>query len=95
MYTLIISPFVLRELQLSFYANKTTSPVHSRPCRERERSIEFYPQCFKNPKTVTNTVESGHDKTNKITCTASELYYQPGHPQSLIRFRRPSILVYQ
>ena len=70
MYALMISSFVRRELQLSFYANETTSPVHGIPCGEGERSIEFYPQCFKNPETVTSTVESEHDITNTMTCTA-------------------------
>ena len=41
MYALMISAFVRRELQLSFYVNETTSPVHDIPCREGERSIEF------------------------------------------------------
>ena len=94
MYALMIGAFVRRELQLSFYANKTTSPVHGIPCREGERSIEFYPQCFKNPETVTSTVESEHDKTYTMTCTARELSYQPLHPQSLVRLCRPSILGY-
>ena len=69
MYALMISAFVRRELQLSFYANETTGPVHGVPCREGERSIEFYPQCFKKPRDVTITVESEHDKTNTMTCT--------------------------
>ena len=94
MYALMIIAFVRRELQLSFYANETTSPVHGRPCREGEHRKEFYTQCFKNPETVTSTVESEHDKTSTMTCTASEIYYQPGHPQSLIHLRRPSILGY-
>ena len=55
MYALMISAFVRRELQLSFYANEITSPVHGIPCRE-ERSVEFYSQCFKNPETVTSKV---------------------------------------
>ena len=92
MYALMIIAFVRRELQLSFYANETANPVHGRHCREGDHSIEFHPQCFKNPETVTSTVESEHDKTNTMTCTASELYYQPGHPQSLIRLRRPPIV---
>ena len=36
------------------------------------------------------TIESEHDKINTMTCVASELYYQPGHPQSLISLRGPS-----
>ena len=64
MYAFMISAFVRRELQLSFYANETSSPVHGILCREGERSIEFYPQCFKNPETVTSTPESEHVKTN-------------------------------
>ena len=94
MYAFMISAFVRRELQMSFYANGTTSPVHGIPCREGERSIEFYPQCFKNPETVTSTAESEHVKTNTMTCTARELFYQPWHPQSLVRLRCPSILGY-
>ena len=94
MYALMISTFVRRELQLSFYANKTTCPVHGIPCREGECSIELYLQCFENPETVTSTVESEHDKTNTMTCTAHELCYQPWHPQSQVRLRCPSILVY-
>ena len=43
MHALIISPFIRRELQLSFYAKETKSPVHGRPCREGEHSIDFYP----------------------------------------------------
>ena len=94
MYVLMISAFKRRELQLSFHANETTSPVHGRPCRVGEHSIMFYPQCFNSPKTVTSTVESEHDKTNTMTCTASELYYQPGHPLGLIRLCRPLMLGY-
>ena len=52
MSALMISAFVRRELQLSFYANESTGPVHGIPCREGVRSIEFYPQCFKNPETL-------------------------------------------
>ena len=73
MYALMISAFIRRELQLSFYANETTSPVHGRPCIEGEHSIDFYPQCFNNPETVTSTVESVHDETNTMTCAASRL----------------------
>ena len=50
MYALMISAFARRELQLSFYANETTSPVNVIPCREGERSIEFYPQCLQKSR---------------------------------------------
>ena len=50
--------------------------------------MDFYPQ--NNPETVTRTVESQLDKINAMTCAASKLYYQPGHPQSQISLRRPS-----
>ena len=93
----MISAFTRRELQLSFYANETTSTVHliharvhGRPCKEEEHSIDFYPRCFNNPEMVTSTGESEHDKTSTLTCAASELYYQPGHPQSLTSLRRLS-----
>ena len=45
MHALIISTFIRRELQLSFYANETSRPVHGRPCRG-EHTIEFYPEYF-------------------------------------------------
>ena len=90
MHALITSPFIRRELQLPFYANETTSPVYGRYCREGEHSIDFYLQCFNNPETVMSTAESEHDKTNTMTCVTSELYYQSGHPQSLLSLRRPS-----
>ena len=35
-HALMISAFIRRELQLSFYANETTCPVHGTPCREGE-----------------------------------------------------------
>ena len=50
MYALMISAFVRRELQLSFYANETTSPVHDISCREGERSIEFTLSASKIPR---------------------------------------------
>ena len=100
MHALMISARTQREFQLSFHANETTSTVylvharvhvHWKPCKEEHTcSIDLYPQCFNNPDTVTSTVESEHDKTNIMTCEASELYYQPGHPQSLTSLRRPS-----
>ena len=93
----MISAFTQRELQLSFFANETTSTVYlvhakvyGKPCKEEEHSIDFYPQCFNNTKTVTSTGESEHDKTNTMSCVASALYYQSGHPQSLTSLRRPS-----
>ena len=64
MHALIISPFIRRQLQLSFYANETTNPVHGRPWIEGEQSIDFYPQCFNNPETITSTFESTHDKAS-------------------------------
>ena len=69
MHALIISPFIWRDLPLSFYANETTSSLHGRPCRD------LYPQCFNNPETVTTVtsrVESEHNKTNTTTCALSE-----------------------
>ena len=89
----MISAFTRRELQLSFYANETTCTVHlvhERPCTEEEHNIGFYLQCFNNPERVTSTVKSEYYKTNTISCAASELYYQPGHPQSLTSLSRPS-----
>ena len=41
MHVLIINLFIRRELQLSFYANETTSPVHGRPCREGDLPSVF------------------------------------------------------
>ena len=67
----------------------TWQTLQSPGCKE-EHSLDFYPQCFNNPETVTSTVESEHDKTNTMTCAASKLYYQSGHPQSLTSLRRPS-----
>ena len=87
MHALMISAFTQRELQLSEAGFH--SRVHGRPCKE-EHSIDIYPQCFNNPETVTSTVESEHNKTNTMTCAASKLFYQPGHPQSLTSLRRPS-----
>ena len=39
MHALIISHFIRRELQRSFYAYETTSPVPGRSCREGKYSI--------------------------------------------------------
>ena len=71
MHAIIFSPFLRRELQLTVYANETTSSIHSRSCREGEHSIDVYPQCFNNPETV--TVVSEQDKINTMTCAPSEL----------------------
>ena len=90
-HAVIISPCkelqLQKELQLTFYANETTSPLHGRFSREGEHIIEFHPQYFDNPETVTSTVESEHDKTNTLICQFSEFYYQFRHPQSLISLR--------
>ena len=44
---------------------------------------------------VWNRGEQGHkgnlgNREHRMTCVFSELYYQPGHPQSLASLRRPS-----
>ena len=36
MRALKISPFIRKELQLTFYANETTGPLHGRVCRDGE-----------------------------------------------------------
>ena len=82
MHALKINPFIRRDMQLSFYANETTSPVHGKACRGEEHSIDFYPQCFNNPGTGTSPDESEHDKTKIMTCVHSVLYYQPGDQSS-------------
>ena len=46
MYALLISPFTRKELQLTFYAKETTSPLHGRLCRDGEHIVEFHPQYF-------------------------------------------------
>ena len=49
MRVLIISPFTRKKLQLTFYANETTSPLHGRLCRDGEHIIDFHPQYLHNP----------------------------------------------
>ena len=58
MHALIISPFIRKELQLTFYANETTSLLHDRLSRNGEHIIVFHPQYLNNPETVTSTVEN-------------------------------------
>ena len=41
MHALVISPFIRKKLQMTFYANETTSPLHCRPCRDGEHILEF------------------------------------------------------
>ena len=66
---LIVSPFIRKELQLTFYANAATRPLHGRPCRDGEHIIEFHPQYLNKPETVTSTVESEHNKTKPTHCS--------------------------
>ena len=87
MHALKINRFIRREQQLSFYANGTTSPVQSRPYREREHSIDCYLQCFNNRETVMSTVESEHDKKY---APSKLLYIISLGIRSLISLRRPS-----
>ena len=56
MHALIISPLIL-QLQLTFYANETTSLLHGRLSRDEEHIIEFHPQYLNNPETGASTVE--------------------------------------
>ena len=87
-HAVIISPCIRNELQLTFYVNETTRDLHGRLSRDGEHIIEFHPQYFNNPETVTSTLESEHDKTNTLICQPSEFYYQSGHPQSLFSLRQ-------
>ena len=82
MRALIISPFIRKELQLTFYANETTSPSHGRLCIHGE----LHPHYLNNPETVTSTVESEYDKTNTLICRPSEVFISLGRMFSL----RPS-----
>ena len=78
MHAMIISPFIRKELELTFYVNETTSLWHGRLSRDGEHIIEFHPQYL---------TRDGYEhswKTNTLICRPSEFYYQPGRPQSLI-----------
>ena len=74
MYALIISAFIRKELQLTFYANETTTPLHGRLCRDGK----LHPRYLNNHETVTITVESEHDKTNTLICRPSEFFISLG-----------------
>ena len=74
MRALISSPFIRKELQLTFYANETTSLLYGRICRDDE----LHPQYLNNPETVKSTVESVCDKTNILICRPSEVFISLG-----------------
>ena len=74
----LISRFIRKELQLTFYANKTTGPLHGRLGRDGEHIIEFHPPYLNNPETVTSTVESEHNKTNTLIYRPSEFIISLG-----------------
>ena len=72
-HAVIISPFIRKELQLTFYANETISPLHGRLSKDGKHIIDFHPQHVNNPETVTGTVESEHDKTNIFDLSAQRI----------------------
>ena len=41
MHALIISPFIQKELQLTFYANETTSTLHCSICSDGEHILKY------------------------------------------------------
>ena len=54
--------------------------------------IEFHPQYFNNPETVTSTVESEHDKINTSICLLSEFYYHSAMSNQFLPVRIKWIL---
>ena len=74
MHALVISPFVRKELQLTFYENETVSLLHGRLSREGEH-IEFHPQYLNNPETVTSTAESENDKNQHVDLSAQQIFF--------------------
>ena len=72
MHALMTSAFVRRELQLSFYANETTSTIQGIPCKEGERSIDFYSQCFKIPRRL-------RPQLSRSTTKRTQWYVRPAN----------------
>ena len=60
MHALIISHFIRKELQLTFYANETTSLLHGRLSRDGEYIIEFHPQYLDNPRRLRAQFKNQH-----------------------------------